>query len=153
MNKRYFVSKIVLTFSAKKKCSGDRIFFLEIKGWRPRICVFLISLDIFFFQKWKVRATFETKYPFNLLLKVSKDWPEWIWVIKVPIGSNNWGVEKYRNKIKRDWFQKKDAQCSVIFYSKIIPKIYIPQVHQKWKNNLFQASNRSSDIFIRDKKR
>jgi hypothetical protein len=41
------------------------------------------------------------------------------------------------------------AVLGVIFYSKIIPGIYIPNFHQKWRNNLFQASNRSSDLFIR----
>ena len=66
------------------------------------------------------------------------------------IGANDWGVEKYRNKIKTRLISEKkmhSAVLGVIFYSKIIPKIYIPHVHPR--NNLFQASNRSSDLFIR----
>ena len=52
----------------------------------------------------------------------------------MPIGANDWGVEKYRNKIKTRLISEKkmhSAVLGVIFYSKIIPKIYIPHVHQK----------------------
>jgi hypothetical protein len=52
----------------------------------------------------------------------------------VPTGAKDWGVEKYRNKIRTRLISEKkmhSAVLGVIFYSKIIPGIYIPNFHQK----------------------
>ena len=51
----------------------------------------------------------------------------------MPIGANDWSVEKYRNKIKTGLISEKKMHSSVLgvtFYSKIIPKIY----HMSIKN-------------------
>ena len=103
-------------------CSSDREQLLENRGWNPKILQNSVEhyLD-FFFRRVEGQNNFETEHSFNFLLEI----PIWsnVLEIKMQIGTINWDIETYRNKLEKLffglWLSKNNGNFwFVIFYRK-----------------------------------
>ena len=98
--KWHLISKIVLTY-CEKNCSSDWVSFLnfETEGWE--FAKFLRSLEQFG-PTVKGQNNFWIGIIFQLTGSSNQIWN--IGTIGMLIGTNNWNVEIYRNKLKkRKW--------------------------------------------------
>ena len=97
--------------SLRKKCSWDREFFFRNSGLKVQnLHIFEITRSIFLnserSEQLLKQNTFLTCYWRFLEI-------EYIWTIKIPIGANDRGVEKYRNKIKTRLISEKKMHSAV----------------------------------------
>ena len=96
LEKWYFVSKIVLVY-CEKKCSSDWDFFFQIWSWMPRICKnHEVTRTIY---SKRSEHFFETGYFLTCYWRFQSDLKHR--TIKMSIGTNNWIVGKYRNKLEK----------------------------------------------------